>query len=123
MASHNLSKAAWGTLQKKGQQLFIHSFELGVMFLPSTERAFQQSQHCTFNCTPEHPHAALLQPPESTGAVALGTDFHALYVRLGSLIAHDLALVVTLHPSAVIRALQCLIKSGSSLIIVCSQRA
>jgi hypothetical protein len=29
-----LSKAAWGMLEKKGSQLMIRSYELGVLFLP-----------------------------------------------------------------------------------------
>jgi tyrosyl-DNA phosphodiesterase-1 len=35
MTSSNLSKAAWGELQKDGSQLQIRSYELGVLFLPS----------------------------------------------------------------------------------------
>uniref|UniRef100_A0ABI7XG62 Uncharacterized protein n=1 Tax=Felis catus TaxID=9685 RepID=A0ABI7XG62_FELCA len=31
----NLSKAAWGALEKNGAQLMIRSYELGVLFLPS----------------------------------------------------------------------------------------
>uniref|UniRef100_A0A8C4VQS6 Tyrosyl-DNA phosphodiesterase 1 n=1 Tax=Gopherus evgoodei TaxID=1825980 RepID=A0A8C4VQS6_9SAUR len=31
----NLSKAAWGALEKNGTQLMIRSYELGVLFLPS----------------------------------------------------------------------------------------
>ncbi|XP_063855891.1 tyrosyl-DNA phosphodiesterase 1-like isoform X2 [Scylla paramamosain] len=34
LTSANLSKAAWGVLQKKGDQLFIRAFELGVLLLP-----------------------------------------------------------------------------------------
>ncbi|XP_054714721.1 tyrosyl-DNA phosphodiesterase 1-like isoform X2 [Uloborus diversus] len=34
LTSANLSKAAWGTLEKKGAQFMIRSYELGVMFLP-----------------------------------------------------------------------------------------
>ena len=34
LGSHNLSKAAWGELQKDNNQLFIKSFELAVLFLP-----------------------------------------------------------------------------------------
>ncbi|MXQ99786.1 hypothetical protein E5288_WYG016834 [Bos mutus] len=33
--SANLSKAAWGALEKSGTQLMIRSYELGVLFLPS----------------------------------------------------------------------------------------
>jgi tyrosyl-DNA phosphodiesterase-1 len=35
MFSANLSKAAWGALEKKGNQLAIRSYEVGVLFLPS----------------------------------------------------------------------------------------
>lgn len=34
LTSANLSKAAWGCLQKQGTQLFIRSYELGVLLLP-----------------------------------------------------------------------------------------
>ncbi|KAJ3314939.1 tyrosyl-DNA phosphodiesterase 1 [Blyttiomyces sp. JEL0837] len=34
LGSHNLSKAAWGTLQIKNTQLFIRSYELGVIVHP-----------------------------------------------------------------------------------------
>jgi hypothetical protein len=32
--SANLSKAAWGALEKDGSQLMIRSYEIGVLFLP-----------------------------------------------------------------------------------------
>ncbi|XP_069592716.1 tyrosyl-DNA phosphodiesterase 1 isoform X1 [Ranitomeya imitator] len=35
VSSANLSKAAWGSLEKNGSQLFIRSYELGVLFMPS----------------------------------------------------------------------------------------
>nr|XP_003214461.1 PREDICTED: tyrosyl-DNA phosphodiesterase 1 [Anolis carolinensis] len=35
VTSANLSKAAWGAFEKKGTQLMIRSYELGVLFLPS----------------------------------------------------------------------------------------
>jgi tyrosyl-DNA phosphodiesterase-1 len=34
LASHNGSRAAWGALEKDGSQLFIKSYELGVLLLP-----------------------------------------------------------------------------------------
>jgi len=34
LTSANLSKAAWGTLQKQGKQLMIRNYELGVLVLP-----------------------------------------------------------------------------------------
>ena len=36
LRSANLSKAAWGALEKKGAQLMIRSYEAGVLFLPSS---------------------------------------------------------------------------------------
>ncbi|CAL9055894.1 unnamed protein product [Musa banksii] len=35
LTSANLSKAAWGALQKNNSQLMIRSYELGVLFLPA----------------------------------------------------------------------------------------
>ncbi|XP_053331170.1 tyrosyl-DNA phosphodiesterase 1 [Spea bombifrons] len=35
VTSANLSKAAWGCFEKSGAQMFIRSYELGVLFLPS----------------------------------------------------------------------------------------
>ena len=37
MTSHNLSKAAWGALQKGDTQLYIMHYELGVLLVPSLE--------------------------------------------------------------------------------------
>lgn len=34
VTSSNLSKAAWGALEKKGSQLMIRSYEIGVLFIP-----------------------------------------------------------------------------------------
>ncbi|OWF40656.1 tyrosyl-DNA phosphodiesterase 1-like isoform X2 [Mizuhopecten yessoensis] len=34
VTSANLSKAAWGAMEKKGSQLMIRSYELGVLFFP-----------------------------------------------------------------------------------------
>ena len=45
LASHNLSKAAWGVLQKKGAQLHIRHFELGVLLLPSLEQVHPDLAH------------------------------------------------------------------------------
>ncbi|CAO1941798.1 unnamed protein product [Urochloa humidicola] len=46
LTSANLSKAAWGALQKNNTQLMIHSYELGVLFLPQTLQSVPQ-----FSCT------------------------------------------------------------------------
>ncbi|GMH40675.1 hypothetical protein BSKO_08579 [Bryopsis sp. KO-2023] len=52
LTSHNLSKAAWGTLQKNNTQLMIRSYEMGVLFVPSAEQAYRTSPHRDFSCTP-----------------------------------------------------------------------
>lgn len=46
LTSANLSKAAWGALQKNNTQLMIRSYELGVLFLPQTLQSVPQ-----FSCT------------------------------------------------------------------------
>lgn len=45
LASHNLSKAAWGSLQKGGSQLMIRSYELGVLLTPELEEAYRRHPH------------------------------------------------------------------------------
>ncbi|XP_022142241.1 tyrosyl-DNA phosphodiesterase 1 [Momordica charantia] len=45
LTSSNLSKAAWGALQKNNSQLMIRSYELGVLFLPQKRHDF------SFSCT------------------------------------------------------------------------
>ncbi|CAH8361147.1 unnamed protein product [Eruca vesicaria subsp. sativa] len=51
LTSSNLSKAAWGALQKNNSQLMIRSYELGVLFLPSPVK----TQGCNFSCTDNNP--------------------------------------------------------------------
>ncbi|GMH15800.1 hypothetical protein Nepgr_017641 [Nepenthes gracilis] len=46
LTSANLSKAAWGALQKNNSQLMIRSYELGVLFLSSVFKG-----GCGFSCT------------------------------------------------------------------------
>ena len=59
VASHNLSKAAWGE-PKEGrtpnngrpyQYLYIRSFELGVLMVPSLEKVYRCSAWYGFSCT------------------------------------------------------------------------
>lgn len=49
LTSANLSKAAWGALQKKNSQLMIRSYELGVLFLPCSIRRRGRIFSCTKN--------------------------------------------------------------------------
>ncbi|KAF8410690.1 hypothetical protein HHK36_003223 [Tetracentron sinense] len=47
LTSANLSKAAWGALQKNNSQLMIRSYELGVLFLPSSIKEHGYGFSCT----------------------------------------------------------------------------
>lgn len=40
--SANLSKAAWGALEKNNTQVMVRSYELGVLYVPS---AFVRTTH------------------------------------------------------------------------------
>lgn len=55
VTSHNLSKAAWGEQQESKKYnctlLKILSYELGVLLVPSLEKAYRQSRHYGFSCT------------------------------------------------------------------------
>ncbi|CAN8299931.1 unnamed protein product [Cochlearia groenlandica] len=64
LTSSNLSKAAWGALQKNNSQLMIRSYELGVLFLPSPVKI----QGCTFSCTKSNP-SNMKAKPETKGEV------------------------------------------------------
>ncbi|XP_039238739.1 tyrosyl-DNA phosphodiesterase 1 isoform X2 [Pipra filicauda] len=46
VTSANLSKAAWGALEKNGSQLMIRSYELGVLFLPSAFASLPKTYNC-----------------------------------------------------------------------------
>ena len=59
LSSFNLSGAAWGRLEKDGTQIYILSYEMGVLLLPSKlPGAAEASRH--FSCT----------EPRGQGAVA-----------------------------------------------------
>ena len=47
LTSANLSKAAWGSLEKKSSQLALRSFELGVLFFPRTLSETSQVSRCS----------------------------------------------------------------------------
>ncbi|MEW5312335.1 MAG: hypothetical protein WDW38_003976 [Sanguina aurantia] len=55
LTSSNMSKAAWGALQKSGSQLMVRSYEMGVLLLPSLEASYRASGQAGFCCTPSHP--------------------------------------------------------------------
>ena len=59
LTSANLSQAAWGKKQRKGHVLYIKSYEMGVLFLPSwLERQRRRhgvgAEEKPFSCTPSH---------------------------------------------------------------------
>ncbi|MED6192928.1 tyrosyl-DNA phosphodiesterase 1, variant 2 [Stylosanthes scabra] len=51
LTSANLSKAAWGALQKNNTQFMIRSYELGVLFLPTLLKRGSRGFSCTNNIT------------------------------------------------------------------------
>ena len=51
LTSSNLSQAAWGVLEKDKTQLFLKSFELGVLYLPQRVK----TPFRVFSLTPTHP--------------------------------------------------------------------
>eukprot|EP00850_Spirogloea_muscicola_P001449 SM000005S17246 [mRNA] locus=s5:995817:999986:+ [translate_table: standard] len=67
LTSSNLSKAAWGALQKNNKQLMVRSYELGVLFLPSL-LAKAGSRTATYAVNPE-PVPGLSFPVKSSSAV------------------------------------------------------
>ena len=44
LTSCNISRAAWGAIQKEGTQFCIKSWEMGILFTPSTLRSSSSSQ-------------------------------------------------------------------------------
>uniref|UniRef100_A0A8C4MZR4 Tyrosyl-DNA phosphodiesterase 1 n=1 Tax=Equus asinus TaxID=9793 RepID=A0A8C4MZR4_EQUAS len=67
VTSANLSKAAWGALEKNGAQLMIRSYELGVLFLPS---AFIGHGFGTFLISKHQIHTGICGfPPENLKAL------------------------------------------------------
>jgi len=74
LTSSNMSRAAWGDLQVNDSQLFVRSYELGALFVPSTMAKFAQLAR-PFSCTTEaipHPRRLSLTFPATvtTGSEA-----------------------------------------------------
>eukprot|EP01040_Poterioochromonas_malhamensis_P008381 gene8381-9067_t len=51
LTSANLSQAAWGVQQASNSQLYIKSYEMGVLYLPTHIHTTERN----FSCTPSHP--------------------------------------------------------------------
>lgn len=64
LTSANLSKAAWGALQKNNSQLMIRSYELGVLFFPSPINR-GQGFSCTDNGSPSKNKCGLSEDTKS----------------------------------------------------------
>ncbi|CAN6690048.1 unnamed protein product [Malus baccata var. baccata] len=64
LTSANLSKAAWGALQKNNSQLMIRSYELGILFLPRKTCSFGFS--CTSNGVPSKDKSGLSETSEAS---------------------------------------------------------
>jgi len=47
LTSSNISRSAWGALQKKGTQLFCCHWELGVLFTPRSLQAMRHRYSCS----------------------------------------------------------------------------
>ena len=61
LTSSNVSKAAWGVLQKQNTQLYMRSYEMGVMFMPNKIKSTKRR----FSLTPSHPLFGLGMNDES----------------------------------------------------------
>ncbi|CAI9087769.1 OLC1v1021938C1 [Oldenlandia corymbosa var. corymbosa] len=74
LTSSNLSKAAWGSLQKGNSQLMIRSYELGVLFLPTSIKS-----GCGFSCTEAlksaNGNSGLQNCPEEKGTKLVTLDW------------------------------------------------
>lgn len=71
LSSSNMSQAAWGVFQTKGSQLYIKSYEMGVLFLPHKLRTAGRS----FSCTPGHRLLGIADPPHCPSHKHLGSRF------------------------------------------------
>lgn len=53
LTSSNMSKAAWGEMQKGESQLCVRNYEIGVLFIPEALAQAFRKPHVSFSCTPE----------------------------------------------------------------------
>ena len=80
-ASHSAASlcACHKVICLQGTQLFIRSFELGVLFVPSLEAIYKQHPHRGFTCTPREPPARTSDLPDaSTGSDMPGKNLTCL---------------------------------------------
>ncbi|XP_020096717.1 tyrosyl-DNA phosphodiesterase 1 isoform X2 [Ananas comosus] len=85
LTSSNLSKAAWGALQKNNTQLMIRSYELGILFLPSVVHP-QSHFSCTGDSSVKQPSTPLNEFKTKLATLCLnrssGTDSSSQVIRL-----------------------------------------
>jgi tyrosyl-DNA phosphodiesterase-1 len=70
LTSANLSQAAWGTWEKNGSQLYIKSYEMGILYLPHAIRNSFRS----FSCTPNHPLFGITQQTIDHSSIIVHDD-------------------------------------------------
>lgn len=77
MPGYRLDPRHSDSVASQGTQLFIRSFELGVLFLPSLEAQYRKHPHRDFSCTPELAKPANVRPVGSaeTGIALCCTAF------------------------------------------------
>ena len=73
IGSHNLSKAAWGSLIKGGSKLMIRSYELSVLLMPHLEAAYLGHPARGFRCARALGQAAAAGNAEASAAGPLRT--------------------------------------------------
>jgi len=81
VGSHNLSKAAWGELQKGGAQLCIRSYELGVLFFPG--------RLCVLEPDPRRPHGRFLRQKRTSDMSSPCSSRNAVFVPLALNLSSD----------------------------------
>lgn len=74
LTSANLSKAAWGALQKNNSQLMIRSYELGVLFLPF--KTCSSAFSCTSNGVPSEDKRGRPESSEASRTTLVTLNWH-----------------------------------------------
>lgn len=78
LTSMNLSQAAWGLLQSNNTKLYIKSYELGVLLIPSRVRTLKR----LYSCTPLHSVLGLDSPEAENILLASDRNFLGPSIRI-----------------------------------------
>jgi hypothetical protein len=81
LTSANLSKAAWGALQKDYTQLMIRNFEIGVLFVPSH---FDGHPSFVAGSAPSRPSTGALPLAQRSLCVLLASSHHHRHLQIRS---------------------------------------